>query len=309
MRAIVLMSTYNGAAYLEPQIRSILDQDFPDVTLMIRDDGSCDATPDILRRLAKADPRIELRFARNVGLPHAYFELLRECPVGAGLYLFSDQDDIWDPDKIAAAARQLQNQSSQAPFLYCSRARLMTPDETIIGVSPPRPHPPAFGNALIENICTGCTTAFNGALLKRLLQTKTFDGIMYHDWWAYLVATAFGTVIFDRVAHIDYRLHENNVAGMPTSRRNAFSRRMTQQRVGERFANLLAQAEAFAIVYGEDLTPAARQLLGRLLALKDNRRAAWGLVNERAIFRQSPRDDLVWRMALSLHGAGLIDTR
>lgn len=309
MNIVVLMSTYNGAANLKPQVRSILGQDVTHLSLIVRDDGSNDATPDILRRLAATEPRLDVHLGDNAGLPDAFFELFGMAPPDADVYLLSDQDDVWHADKVAVAARQVLSHRADTPVLYCSRVRLVSDAGAFLGLSPDRPFAGALGNALVENICTGCTAAFNGALLRRLLQAKSLEGIMFHDWWAYLVAASFGTVIFDRGAHIDYRLHDHNVAGMPTSERNAFTRRLTQQRVSDRFTNLLAQAEAFAAVYGGDLAPDKRLLLDRLLALKQHRRAAFGLITEREIFRQSRRDDLVWRLALALFGAGLIGTR
>lgn len=309
MNIVVMMSTYNGAGNLEPQIRSILDQDVPHLSLLVRDDGSRDKTPEILRRLARTEPRLEVHLGDNAGLPHAFFELFGMAPPDADVYLLSDQDDIWHADKVAIAARQVISHTADTPVLYCSRVRLVSDAGDILGLSPDRPSAGALGNALIENICTGCTAAFNGALLKRLRQAKSLDGIMFHDWWAYLVAASFGTVIFDRDAHIDYRLHDHNVAGMPTSQLNAFTRRLTQQHISDRFANLLSQAEAFAAVYGDELEPDKRRLLDKLMALKENRRAAFGLIAERGIFRQSRRDDLIWRLALALFGAGLIGTR
>lgn len=57
MRAVVLMSTHNGALFVEQQVHSILRQDHEDLRLVVRDDGSTDGTPDILKSFA-SDPRI-----------------------------------------------------------------------------------------------------------------------------------------------------------------------------------------------------------------------------------------------------------
>lgn len=309
MRAVVLMSTYNGAAYLEPQLRSILQQDFASLSLIVRDDGSQDATPEILNRIAADDPRIEVHLDSRIGLPHAFFELLRICPDDADLYLTSDQDDIWHADKVSTVARHIDACGPATPALYCSRVRLMSDAGVVLGLSPERHSPPGFGNALIENICTGCTSGFNGALLRRIRQTRSLEGILFHDWWAYLVASAFGTVIFDPLPHVDYRLHSGNVAGMPTSRRDVLGRRLRQQPMRDRFRRLIAQAEAFDSTFRKDLDASKLVLLDKMLAMKDCRRAALGLATDRTIFRQSRRDDALWRLALGLYGAGLIDGR
>ena len=56
----ILMATYNGAAFVEEQVRSIIQQTFTNWRLLIHDDGSIDATMDILHRLAEEDNRIVL---------------------------------------------------------------------------------------------------------------------------------------------------------------------------------------------------------------------------------------------------------
>ena len=55
----ILMATYNGAAYLECQLESIQNQTFQNWELLIRDDGSTDATTEIIDRYCKNDPRIK----------------------------------------------------------------------------------------------------------------------------------------------------------------------------------------------------------------------------------------------------------
>ena len=56
----LLLATYNGARYLPAQIRSLQNQTYDDWTLYVHDDGSTDATLDVVRRFAAADARIRL---------------------------------------------------------------------------------------------------------------------------------------------------------------------------------------------------------------------------------------------------------
>ena len=46
----ILMCTYNGENFLEEQLDSIQNQDYKNWTLFVNDDGSKDATLDILKR-------------------------------------------------------------------------------------------------------------------------------------------------------------------------------------------------------------------------------------------------------------------
>ena len=53
MKVQILLSTYNGAKYLDEQIESILEQKDVDFEILVRDDGSSDTTKDILTKYSK----------------------------------------------------------------------------------------------------------------------------------------------------------------------------------------------------------------------------------------------------------------
>ena len=94
----ILMATYNGEKYLREQIDSLLAQTCCDWTLYIQDDGSKDATLDIIK--SYDDERIVLV---DVGLTRQgagmnFMSLLNM--VESEYYMFCDQDDVWFVDKI-----------------------------------------------------------------------------------------------------------------------------------------------------------------------------------------------------------------
>ena len=70
----ILMATYRGEAFLAQQIRSLQDQTFSNWRLIIHDDGSDDATPQIIARFAAADDRIQwIRDGRTFHAPGPHF--------------------------------------------------------------------------------------------------------------------------------------------------------------------------------------------------------------------------------------------
>ncbi|MBR4154305.1 MAG: glycosyltransferase [Paludibacteraceae bacterium] len=94
----ILMATYNGAKYLREQIDSLFVQTYRDWTLYIQDDGSKDATLDIIKEYS--DERIVLV---DVGLTRQgagmnFMSLLNM--VESEYYMFCDQDDVWFEDKM-----------------------------------------------------------------------------------------------------------------------------------------------------------------------------------------------------------------
>jgi glycosyltransferase involved in cell wall biosynthesis len=209
MRVAVVMSTYQGERYVEEQIASILPQLPPDGWLLVRDDGSRDATA--ARVEAIADPRIRLVRGENIGFARSFFALLASVPPEAGLVLLADQDDVWLPDKVERARRALAGR--EGPALCFSRLWLVDEALQRIGVTPAWPRGPSFENALAENIVTGCTIALNPAALRLVLQRGDERRIHFHDWWIYLVVSAFGTVVADEEPTVNYRQHGGNTVG------------------------------------------------------------------------------------------------
>lgn len=98
----VLMPVYNGARFLNEQIDSILAQEGVDVRLVILDDASTDNSFELARIRASRDGRITLlRGASNVGLCGSVSRLL--WTVDTQYFAMSDQDDVWDPDKLSCS--------------------------------------------------------------------------------------------------------------------------------------------------------------------------------------------------------------
>ena len=64
----VLLPVYNGAAYVEATIQSILEQSYRTYELIVLDDGSTDQTPQILERYVRSDPRLRVLRHANHGV-------------------------------------------------------------------------------------------------------------------------------------------------------------------------------------------------------------------------------------------------
>lgn len=96
-RVSVILPVHNGAAHLKQSIDSILAQTYSDLELIILDDASTDASPDLLSRLS--DPRVSVRRnERNLGLPTT---LNLGIGAASGTYVArQDQDDFSHPDRL-----------------------------------------------------------------------------------------------------------------------------------------------------------------------------------------------------------------
>ena len=100
----ICLPTYNGAEYVEEALRSILDQTYQDFELLIVDDGSTDATLDIVRSFS--DPRIRLhRNPERLGIPANWNRCL-ELAAGEFVCVFH-QDDVMLPENLERKVRLL----------------------------------------------------------------------------------------------------------------------------------------------------------------------------------------------------------
>lgn len=224
----ILMSTYNGMKYLPEQLKSIEKQDYSNITLLIRDDGSTDGTIEYLREYQENHINVNVLQGNNIGVCKSFFELINKADKKADFYALSDQDDYWLPDKVSSALLQIENET-HTPLLYCCNKtitdELLNP--ILLKVKYEMNLIPSFENALVENICTGCTCIFNKAL-NTIISQNIPEYVIMHDWWIYLLASAFGKVIYDKNPHILYRQHDNNVHGTITSKRMLIKHRLKE---------------------------------------------------------------------------------
>jgi glycosyltransferase involved in cell wall biosynthesis len=96
-RVCVGLVVYNGQAFLEETMRSLLAQTYSDFELVVSDNASTDGTVDIIRRLAQDDPRIRLHsFSTNQG-PAANYNKVVELAGPAEYFMWSAADDLRDP--------------------------------------------------------------------------------------------------------------------------------------------------------------------------------------------------------------------
>ena len=96
----VVIAVYNGEATIGDAIASVVGQTLPPQEIIVVDDGSDDATPAVVDRLAAAHASVRrLRQDPNAGQAAA---LNRGVAEARAAYLaFLDADDVWMPDKLA----------------------------------------------------------------------------------------------------------------------------------------------------------------------------------------------------------------
>ena len=220
----ILLATYNGARHLAEQLDSLLAQTHQDFRLLVSDDGSNDATLDILNRYHP-------RFGGRMRLvPHAAagqgvvrnFENLMAASLQDGVaawVAFCDQDDVWLPGKIATCLARLQGLQAQvgAGVPCAVHCDLTVVDGALQCVHPSfvrhQHYDPARCSAeqmLSVNQVTGCALMVNRALLALALPMP--QAVVMHDWWCALLAGSGRRQFVDEPL-ILYRQHGANQLG------------------------------------------------------------------------------------------------
>ncbi len=214
------MATYNGGRFLTPQLESIREQTIAEIDVLASDDGSTDDTSSILESFAANWPKGRFDIVRGPGQGFAdnFRSLLARTDIDADYFAFSDQDDIWRPDKLEAAIAWLASRPPDCPALYCSRTELIDEGGRHIGFSPAFLRPPGLRNALVQSIAGGNTMVFNRAAYALLSEAARRTAFLTHDWWSYLLVTAAdGEVHYALKPRVLYRQHGNNLVGSNSS--------------------------------------------------------------------------------------------
>ena len=291
----VLLSSYNGEQYIKEQLDSILKQDNVKVELLIRDDGSTDRTVEILREYEKKWNNIQVIYGENIGVIESFFTLIENASMEKEYIAFSDQDDRWLPEKLIRAVRKMK---VEQPMVYCSAKQLvdaqLNPLPSGISYKTVRT---TLGNALVENMCTGCTCVINREMLQ-LLQGRKPKFTIMHDFWIYLVGTCFGTVIYDKESYILYRQHGNNTLGSASSLLGHYKRRVKNFRKNR--GKLTKQAKEFLRIYAEMMTEQNKKLVEDFVGTKQKISLRKKLLKERRLFRQRVSDNWIMKVFLML---------
>lgn len=207
----VLLATYNGEKYLREQLDSLISQSGVDVRILVRDDGSIDGTIRILDDYQN-NGFLKWYTGEHLNVQQGYLNLLKNVD-RSDYYAFCDQDDVWDEDKLLVAVTELENLPRDKPAMYYCGQRLVDENLKLISTHIIAANRSPHTNFLISNVA-GCTSVFNQQLVDAI-NSATPDFILMHDSWLFKVCLALGGNYFaDPSAHIYYRQHSNNVAGI-----------------------------------------------------------------------------------------------
>lgn len=225
---LILLATYNGAQWLDEQLQSFADQRDVTVRVVVSDDQSTDETLEILKAWsARLDIIVLPDAGRRFGNANRNFmRLVRDTPLGGTDYVcFSDQDDIWSPDKLERATRCLQAEQADA---YSSDVLAFWEDGRERVVTKSQPQRPL--DHLFESAGPGCTFVFPRSSFDELRQwasanADALDEVRVHDWAIYAFGRQSGwRWVIDSVSGLAYRQHSSNEIGANVGLKSALKR-------------------------------------------------------------------------------------
>lgn len=229
------MATYNGEKYLAEQIDSILAQQDVDVTLRICDDCSTDSTFEIDQEYQKRDKRvIATQNPKGLGVGLNFMQMIYEVDASKyGIFAFSDQDDVWLPDKLAVAVEVIraveQNPESKAidgigvPVLYCSDLQDVDSnlENPVCELANLKLDLSKRATLLMRNFYSGCTMVMNASMIALLQSYGCEEFPRIHDAWCAMVAYYCGNFVLDKDhAQILRRITGENTVGALTANRD-----------------------------------------------------------------------------------------
>ncbi|MGE7825109.1 glycosyltransferase family 2 protein [Paenibacillus sp. NPDC093718] len=296
----VLLSAYNGERYISEQIQSILNQTHPSISILIRDDGSTDQTVEVLEQMMNMHPdKIKLIKGTNVGVVSSFFELLRAADAEADYYCFCDQDDVWLDHKVEHAIARLDSSIyTEVPAMVFTSTYLTDDELNRKGAWPKPPaSEPSFFNALYENIAIGATITMNRSARNLFINSRSVDSqkILMHDWWFYLLVSAFGTVIYDNAPSMLYRQHNNNVVGGSSSIVGKLKSKWASFKRHTGKDLLHKQASEFDRIYGSRLTGEQKEQLDLFLATRTRFMDRLHYARKSKLYRQSKAESLLFK--------------
>lgn len=214
----VALCTCNGQIYIEEQIKSILEQTYSPIEIIVCDDASDDNTVQILEKISTTSSvpiRIKVNDQRQ-GIEKNYEQAISLA--SGNIISLCDQDDVWLPEKLEKFVDAFTNGAQWV----CCDAEIVDENLKPLGYSLwdrvgfnekerlQANNGEFFSILLKHSVVAGATIAFREELRNRILPVA--KNWLYDGWFAViLAATSEGLVIETPLQY--YRQHSGNVIG------------------------------------------------------------------------------------------------
>ena len=230
VKVAIILGFYNGNKFLVEQLKSIISQTQKNLKIFIFNDKSTQKLLSLEKAyLQNSESKITIvNRKKNHGYAKNFLFGLKDVGANFDYYAFSDQDDIWENNKIEDALKEISKFDFSKPVLYCSRTKYISNDSSKeIGSSRNFKKVGIFKNALIQNIAGGNTIVMNKEARNLVVSSLKCREFVAHDWWCYqIISASGGEIIFSSKKSLKYRQHDKNLIG----RNNSFKEKLIRFR-------------------------------------------------------------------------------
>lgn len=214
----ILIATYNGEKYIKELLNSILNQTYKNIRLLVCDDCSSDNTYKILEECRDKDTRIKLfKNDQNLGSNKTFEYLLTK--VTNKYFMFADQDDVWNLDKVEVSLNRLLQEKADLVF---TDLEVVDSELNLINNSFNKLKGyeykikkyinDGYSLEILQNNVTGCTILAKAEWIEKVLPFTENKNILY-DYWIALIIGLNGKLSYVDKATIKYRQHDYNQVG------------------------------------------------------------------------------------------------
>lgn len=277
----VALCTFNGEAFLQKQLDSILAQTYPPVEVLIVDDNSTDGTREILKFYQERYPFIKVYLNEiNVGFNQNFEKAIF---LASGDYIcLSDQDDVWYPDKIKTLRENIGEN-----WLIFSNSEIINIDGIPTGKKLLNHFQfiDDYKSILFENFVTGHTCLIKNDLRKYIFPIPLKG---FYDWWIGYVALYHHKLIYLDQALTKYRVHQSSVIQktfLSKTKEIAKNNLYIQLELFSRYSNVRTIDRDFIRTLKDDLNECKNPFLkSQYFSLLKNMKLFFPLKEQKSIF-------------------------
>lgn len=216
----ILMCTYNGEAFIEEQIQSILNQTHKDFRLIIVDDISKDRTVEIIQKMMQLDNRIELhQNPKNLGYFNNFLSGLDY--VTSEYLFFADQDDVWVDNKLEVQLADLM-QEDKSVLMNFSNSYLLydevDSDSTYLTKRDADKIKTYYSSSIelaLRNIVSGHTILIRSSqipAIKERMSKLNDKNELYFDYILTLILLDLGKIKYINQSFVYFRQHAESTS-------------------------------------------------------------------------------------------------
>lgn len=219
-KVVVVMATYEpNIDYLKQQLNSIRGQDYPNLNLIVVDDGSSEKNLQSIRLEVERVGGVFIETNENLGVVSNFERGLRKSlELNADLIAFSDQDDVWDLGKISVLVkRQIETKSD---LVHCDMRVVSAQNKlihsSVFDLERRRKKIDYLEQVFLVNTVTGCSMLVTRSCAESSLpfpKVRAKNPEFYHDQWLAICAFLGGGIQYVDKCLQSYRQHDQNLVG------------------------------------------------------------------------------------------------